>query len=113
MKSASCAVARRTTASALLPTEVTAMPEPKSMKRVAVDVLEDAAARTARRTPAVTVPTPPATAACLRAISSCDFGPGIAVTRRRSWGRDGPPDSSVIVVIAHSSGGTGCASFAG
>ena len=36
-------------------------------------------------------PTPAGTAAALRASSSCDRGPGTAVTRRRSCGRPGPP----------------------
>ena len=41
------------------------------------------------------VPTPRATAAVRRAISSGDFGPGIAVTRRRSWGRSGKAGGSI------------------
>jgi hypothetical protein len=40
------------------------------------------------------VPTEADTAAFLRSMSSCDFGPGMAVTRRRSCGSDGPPTTA-------------------
>ncbi len=85
MKSASCAVARRTTASALLPTDVTAMPEPKSISRLPSTSSTMPPPARATNTGRVT-PTPSATAADLRAISSCDFGPGTAVTSLRSCG---------------------------
>lgn len=85
VKAASCSVALATTASALLPTLVTAMPDPKSISELP---------STSSSTPPLArdtytgrvVPTPAATAPSLRACSSCDFGPGIAVTRRRSCG---------------------------
>lgn len=85
VKSASCAEARRTTASAEAPTVVTAMPEPKSIR-----LLPSTSSITpppARVTNTGSVePTPCATAATRRACSSCDFGPGMAVTTRRSCG---------------------------
>src|SRR4051812_2812801 len=42
---------------------------------------------------------PPETAASLRACSSRDRGPGISVTRRRSWGRDGPPRGTSLMPL--------------
>ena len=71
------------------------MPEPKSMRELpSTSSITPPPARTAKT--GRTLPTPLATVAVLRASSSCDFGPGIAVTTRRSWGREGPPDSSVM-----------------
>ncbi len=95
VKSASCAEARRTTASALAPTEVTAMPEPKSISELpSTSSMTPPPARVVNT--GSTEPTPPATAVRRRAWSSSDLGPGIAVTTRRSWGRAAPPDSSVM-----------------
>src|SRR6478609_1907833 len=85
VNAASCSVARATTAAALLPTFVTAMPEPKSIR-----LLPSTSSSTpppARDTyTGSVVPTPAGTAPSLRDCSSCDFGPGIAVTSRRSCG---------------------------
>src|SRR5690348_15504075 len=94
----SCSVARLTTASALLPTLVTAMPEPKSISELP---------STSSRTPPparVTntgrvVETPSATVSLRRANSSRERGPGISVTSRRSCGTDGPPTGREEVVI--------------
>ena len=77
---------------ALLPTVVTAIPEPRSMSELP---------STSRRTPppaAATntgrvVPTPSATCA-VRIQPRGGPGPGMAVTRRRSCGRVGPPRRS-------------------
>ncbi|CAG6391616.1 exported hypothetical protein [Actinacidiphila cocklensis] len=85
VKSASCSVALRTTAGALLPTEVTAMPEPKSISRF--PSTSSTIPPPARRTYTGRVtPTPSATAADFLADNSCDFGPGTAVTSLRSCG---------------------------
>ena len=85
VKSASCAEARRTTASAEAPTEVTAMPEPKSISRLPSTSSMIPPPARAVKTGSVE-PTPAATAATRRACSSADFGPGMAVTTRRSCG---------------------------
>jgi hypothetical protein len=85
VKSATCACTASTTRGAALPTDVTAIPEPKSMSWLP-------SASTTMPPPArstytgSTVPTPLETAAFLRACNSFDRGPGISVfnTRRCS-----------------------------
>ncbi|CAG7609869.1 exported hypothetical protein [Actinacidiphila bryophytorum] len=85
VNSASCSAALRTTIGALLPTEVTAMPEPKSISRF--PSTSSTTPPPARRTYTGSVtPTPSATAAAFLADNSCDFGPGTAVTSLRSCG---------------------------
>ncbi len=80
---ATCAWTASTMRGCAFPSEVTAMPDPRSMSELP-------SASTTTPPPAATVsmgtvcPTPAATAAALRAISSWDRGPGIDVTRRRS-----------------------------
>ena len=86
VKSATCSWTRSTTAGAALPTLVTAMPEPKSISELpSASTTTPPPARVTKTGSAV--PMPGGTAACLRASSSCDFGPGISVTRRRSCGQ--------------------------
>jgi hypothetical protein len=90
VKAFSCAVTASTTRGFALPTPVTAMPEPRSMSELpsASTITPPPAATTEM---GIVVPTPAATASALRAISSCERGPGMAVTRRRSWVSAGPP----------------------
>src|SRR4051812_48350363 len=86
VKSAACSCTRRTTAGAALPTVVTAMPEPKSIRWFP---------STSSRMPPPArsmyagspTPTPEETAALLRACSSWDLGPGMGVTSLRCWSR--------------------------
>src|SRR5690606_30210970 len=91
---AACAWTAATTFGCALPTVVTAMPAPRSMSELP-------SASTTTPPPAATAwmgavwPTPEATAAALRSSSCCERGPGIAVTRRRSCGSDGPPTGVV------------------
>src|SRR6185369_15026842 len=73
-----------TTRGALLPTVVTAIPEPRSIRWLpSTSITIPPPARAANT--GMVVPTPGGTAACLRRMSSRDRGPGISVTRRRSW----------------------------
>jgi hypothetical protein len=82
VKWATCSVTRVTTSSALLPTDVTAIPDPKSISEF----------------PSASISTPPpaavtkigstwlsprATLRCRRSSSSRETGPGISVTRWR------------------------------
>ena len=79
------ALTASTTRCALLPTLVTAMPDPKSIRLLpSMSTTTPPAARSAKT--GMVVPTPAATAAALRAIKSCDRGPGRAVTKWRRWG---------------------------
>src|SRR5215468_12152805 len=95
---ATCSRTRSATLGALLPTETTAMPEPKSMSELP-------SASTSTPPPAAVMNTgrmlltPRATALSRRASSSREAGPGISVTRRRCWGRPGPPLAGGFVVI--------------
>jgi hypothetical protein len=91
---AACSATAATTGGAALPTEVTAMPEPKSISELpSASTSTPPPARSMKTGSAV--PTPGGTAAVRRAISSCDFGPGIAVTsRRRCGGRSVPGRSA-------------------
>ena len=69
-----------TTRGALLPTVVTAMPDPRSIRQLpSTSTTMPPPARTPNT--GIVVPTPWATADVLRAISSCERGPGMAVTR--------------------------------
>src|SRR5437868_1371466 len=90
VNSATWAVTRSTTRGAELPTLVTAMPEPKSISELPSTSTTTPPPAWVMKTGRV-VPMPGGTAACLRVSSSCDLGPGISVTRRRSCGSDGPP----------------------
>src|SRR5215475_9295292 len=95
---AACSRTRSATRGALLPTETTAMPEPKSMSELP-------SASTSTPPPAAVMNTgrmlltPRATALSRRASSSREAGPGISVTRRRCWGSPGPPLAGGFVVI--------------
>src|SRR6266516_2685046 len=95
---ATCSRTRSVTRGALLPTETTAMPEPKSMSELP-------SASTSTPPPAAVMNTgrmlltPRATARSRRASSSREAGPGISVTRRRRWGSSGPPVAGGFVVI--------------
>ena len=81
-----------TTESAALPTLTTAMPEPKSISELPSTSTMTPPPAAVTKTGSV-IDNPFATALCLRASNSCERGPGIAVTRRRSCGSDGPPVS--------------------
>src|SRR5215467_3297595 len=93
-----CSRTRSVTRGALLPTETTAMPEPKSMSELP-------SASTSTPPPAAVMNTgrmlltPRATARSRRASSSREAGPGISVTRRRCWGSAGPPVAGGFMVI--------------
>src|SRR5215475_12626473 len=95
---AACSRTRSATRGALLPTETTAMPEPKSMSELP-------SASTSTPPPAAVMNTgrmlltPRATARSRRASSSREAGPGISVTRRRCWGSAGPPVAGGFMVI--------------
>ena len=92
---ATCSCTAATTLGCALPRVVTAMPAPRSMSELP-------SASTTTPPPAATAwigtvcPTPAATAAALRAISSCERGPGMGVTIRRSCGREGPPRGGAV-----------------
>ena len=90
VNAATWACTRDTTPSAALPTVVTAIPEPRSIRELpsASRMIPPPAAST--KTGSV-VPTPSATYCCLRASFCCETGPGIAVTRLRRWARAAPP----------------------
>src|SRR6476619_6128415 len=95
---AACSRTRSATRGALLPTETTAMPEPKSMSELP-------SASTNTPPPAAVMNTgkmlltPRATARSRRASNSREAGPGISVTRRRCWGSAGPPVTGGFMVI--------------
>ena len=80
MNAETCSMTRLTTSSALLPTEVTAMPEPKSISELP-------STSTTIPPPAAVTKTgstwlsPRATLRCRRSSSSREAGPGISVTR--------------------------------
>src|SRR5688572_27890192 len=96
VKRATCSCTLATTASAALPTLTTAMPEPRSIKE-----LSSASTRTpppaAVTTTGSGVPRPRQTAPSRRSIRALERGPGISVTRRRSWGREGPPAVGAVI----------------
>ena len=102
VKRATCSCTRATTASAALPTVTTAMPEPKSISELpSTSTTTPPPARSTNT--GMVEPMPRATAAPRRAATSWERGPGIAVTRRRSWGSEGPPegwDGAVESVMA-------------
>src|SRR3954471_17932558 len=86
VNAATCSVTASTTRGALLPTVVTAMPEPRSMNRLpSTSSTIPPAARVAKT--GIVVATPALTAACLRFISSTERGPGTAVARWRDCSR--------------------------
>ncbi len=90
MKARTWSTTRSTTCGAALPTLATAIPEARSISELpsASTITPPPAAST--NTGSV-VPMPRATWRLRRAIFSTERGPGTAVTRRRSWGRPGPP----------------------
>src|SRR3954452_356737 len=100
VNAATCSCTRRTTSGAALPTVVTAMPDPRSIREFpsASSRMPPPAAST--KTGSV-VPTPSATYCFLRASFSCDLGPGISVTRLRCWVMELPPASVVLMAAAY------------
>ena len=109
VKRRTCSMTASVTKGSALPTFVTAMPEPRSMRLLpSVSTTTPPPAATAKT--GIIVLTPEATAAVLRAMRACDSGPGIAVTRRRSCGREGPPErfsGAVTVMLMSASVGRG------
>jgi hypothetical protein len=93
---ATCACTRSTTALAALPTEVTAMPEPKSMSELPSASSSTPPPAAVTKTGRV-VETPRATAAERRSISAREAGPGISVTRVRRCGSSAPPAGSAVM----------------
>ena len=85
-----CSVTRATTSGALLPTLVTAMPEPRSMSELPSASMSTPPPAAVMNTGSTWL-TPAATQRCLRASSSREAGPGISVTSLRCWGSVGPP----------------------
>ena len=82
---AACSATRADTRGAALPTETTAIPEPKSIRELpsASTITPPPASVTNTGS---TVLTPRATARSRLAISSREMGPGISVTRCLRWG---------------------------
>ena len=87
-----------TTAGALLPTVVTAMPEPRSMNELPSTSTTTPPPAAAAYTGMMLL-TPAETAAERRAASSRERGPGTSVTRRRTCGSVGPPRSAAVVAV--------------
>src|SRR5487761_1275121 len=93
---ATCADTRDTTSVAALPTDATAIPEPKSIS-------EFPSASTSTPPPAAVtntgsvVETPRATAPARLAESSRETGPGISVTSLRCCGSPGPPTGKSVM----------------
>ena len=87
VKAATWSETASTTRAALEPTVVTAMPEPRSMRRLPSMSSTIPPAARAAKTGRV-VATPWLTAATLRAMSSWERGPGRGVRRRRDCSRD-------------------------
>src|ERR1700712_1509898 len=84
-----CSTASRTastTLGAALPTELTAMPEPRSINELPSMSTMTPPPASAVYTGNVEA-TPAATAACRRACRAMDLGPGMAVSNRRSCAR--------------------------
>src|SRR5262245_49613213 len=105
VNAATCSCTRETTEGAALPTVVTAMPEPRSI-RVLPSVSRTTPPPAASTNTGSVLPTPSATYCFLRASFSCDRGPGISVTRFRCWVRDVPPATVVLMAAAY--GGHDC-----
>src|SRR5450755_1207837 len=98
VKRVTCSITRLTTSSALLPTDVTAIPEPKSISELP-------SASTTIPPPAAVTNTgrtwlsPRATLRCLRSSSAREAGPGMSVTIRRCCGTEGPPRPGGVLVL--------------
>ena len=75
-----------TTRGAELPTLVTAIPEPRSISELPSTSTSTPPPARSMKTGNIAL-TPADTAACRRANSSLERGPGSSVTRRRSWTR--------------------------
>src|SRR3954451_14591521 len=106
VNAAACSCTRRTTSGAALPTVVTAIPDPRSIRALpsASSRMPPPAASTKTGS---AVPTPSATYCLLRASFSCDLGPGISVTRLRCWVREMPPATVVLMSAAYDRGSCG------
>src|SRR3954447_17291206 len=100
VNAATCSCTRATTEGAALPTVVTAMPDPRSI-RVLPSVSRITPPPAASTKTGSVVPTPSATYSFFRASFSCDRGPGISVTRLRCWVRDVPPATVVLMTAAY------------
>src|SRR3954471_13241526 len=100
VKAATCSWTRLTTDGAALPTVVTAMPEPRSMRELP-SVSRMTPPPAASTNTGRVVPTPSATYCFFRASFSRDLGPGISVTRFRCWVRDVPPTTVVLMAAAY------------
>src|SRR3954447_514757 len=98
VNAATCSCTRATTEGAALPTVVTAMPDPRSI-RVLPSTSRSTPPPAASTNTGRVVPTPSATYCFLRASFSCDRGPGISVTRWRCWVR-GVPAAIVVLMTA-------------
>src|SRR6478735_1535742 len=95
VNAATCSCTAATTRGALAPTLVTAMPEPRSMSWLpSTSTTMPPSARSANT--GMVVATPAATAACLRAISRRETGPGISVWRSRCCPTVGAGTSKVV-----------------
>ena len=88
---------RLTTASAALPTEVTAMPEPKSISELPSTSTTTPPPAWVTKTGSV-VETPRATVELRRSNRARETGPGISVTRLRRCGSSGPPTGSAVMI---------------
>src|SRR3954452_24679866 len=100
VNAAACSCTRETTDGAALPTVVTAMPEPRSIRELPSTSRRMPPPAASTKTGSV-VPTPSATYCLLRASFSCDRGPGISVTRLRCWVREVPPATVVLMAAAY------------
>ena len=90
MNDLTCSTTRSTTRGAAFPTPTTAMPEPRSINELPSTSTRTPPPAASTNTGSVVL-TPWATYRPRRAILSCESGPGISVTSRRSWGSSGPP----------------------
>src|SRR6187402_3920669 len=96
VKAAACLCTASTTLGCELPTEVTAIPAPRSMSELpsASTITPPPAATAAIGTVCAT---PAATAASFRARRAREAGPGISVTRERRCASVGPPTTTEVI----------------
>src|SRR5487761_96083 len=95
---AACSVTPSTTRGALLPTETTAIPDPKSISELPSTSCSTPPPAALTNTGS-TLLTPRATLRCRRSSSAREAGPGISVTSVRCCGRSGPEARVVCSVI--------------
>ena len=94
---ATCAWTRSATRAAAFPTDVTAIPEPKSISELPSASMRTPPPAAVTNTGSV-VDTPRATHPFRRAIISREAGPGISVARLRRCGNCGPPTGTSIMI---------------